>query len=204
MPSKRKRPAVRPRKSPQQERSRFTVDAILEAAAYILVRRGYEGLTTNRIAERAGVNVASLYQYFPNKEAVLAELMRRHAVETRRTALSILEARRGRGFASTVRGVVAAIVAAHAVEPELHRIFTVEGARLGIPGIDGTDPAGLGAELGRWIDPERRPDGELALWIAWTAAHAVIHASVVERPEDASGEALIDEVTRLLVRFLRG
>jgi AcrR family transcriptional regulator len=65
------------RRSPRQTRSRATWEAILEAAAQILERHGAAALTTNRIAERAGVSIGSLYQYFPNKHAVLAELIRR-------------------------------------------------------------------------------------------------------------------------------
>src|SRR5262249_62418487 len=72
-----------PRKTPRQDRSRATVEALLEATAHILVRDGYARLTTNRIAERAGVNIASLYQYFPGKEAIVAELRRRHGDEQR-------------------------------------------------------------------------------------------------------------------------
>ena len=66
------------RKIPRQRRACQTVDFILEAAAYILSEQGIEGFTTNRIAERAGVNIASLYQYFPNKGAILEELQARH------------------------------------------------------------------------------------------------------------------------------
>lgn len=58
---------VEPRRRPVQSRSQATVEAVLQATAYILVRDGYARLTTNRIAERAGVNIASLYQFFPNK-----------------------------------------------------------------------------------------------------------------------------------------
>lgn len=60
-----------PRKLPQQERSKVTVDAILIAAAHILTENGYDNASTNRIAERAGVSISSLYQYFPNKEAIM-------------------------------------------------------------------------------------------------------------------------------------
>ena len=63
-----------PRKLPRQDRSRATVDAILEAAARVLVKEGFERTTTNRVAEAAGVSVGSLYQYFPNKEAILFRL----------------------------------------------------------------------------------------------------------------------------------
>lgn len=65
-----------PRKQASQARARATRAAILEAAARILEAGGTAGLNTNAIAQRAGVSVGSLYQYFPNKEAILAELIR--------------------------------------------------------------------------------------------------------------------------------
>lgn len=70
-----------PRKQARQARSRVTQSAILEAAARILERQGQDGLTTNAIAQRAGVSVGSLYQYFPNKEAILASLIRAKRTE---------------------------------------------------------------------------------------------------------------------------
>ena len=68
---------LEPRKRPHQQRSAATVDAILEAAARILERKGLDVLTTNAVAELAGVSIGSLYQYFPGKAAILAELIRR-------------------------------------------------------------------------------------------------------------------------------
>lgn len=62
-----------PRKRPQQNRSKETVRAIREACARIVHKEGPEAVTTARIAEVAGVNIASLYQYFPNKHAILAD-----------------------------------------------------------------------------------------------------------------------------------
>ncbi|MFK5979236.1 MAG: TetR/AcrR family transcriptional regulator [Rhizobiaceae bacterium] len=67
----------KPRKLPLQTRSGETVYAIIEATARILESEGCDGLTTNHIAERAGVSIGSLYQYFPNKQAILAELLRK-------------------------------------------------------------------------------------------------------------------------------
>lgn len=69
--------ATTPRKAPRQARAAATIDVILQGAAHILRRDGLGGLTTNHIAERAGVSIGSLYQYFPGKEAILAELIRR-------------------------------------------------------------------------------------------------------------------------------
>ncbi|MBU2867775.1 TetR/AcrR family transcriptional regulator [Pacificibacter marinus] len=68
--------AINKRKSPRQERAQATVAFILEASAHILVERGHGALNTNQIAMRAGVSVGSLYQYFPNKEAIMTELIR--------------------------------------------------------------------------------------------------------------------------------
>lgn len=62
---------VNPRKQPIQERSKFTVEAIFEAAIQIFTENGYTGSTTDLIAERAGVSIGTLYQYFPNKKAIL-------------------------------------------------------------------------------------------------------------------------------------
>src|SRR6185503_3042990 len=75
-----------PRKRPRQARSRETVSAILAATSRVLVKHGFDGLTTNAVAEAAGVSIGSLYQYFPNKEALVAGLIERH-VETWNRAL---------------------------------------------------------------------------------------------------------------------
>lgn len=69
--------ALKPRKRPIQERSATTVEAILEATIRILRTEGWARLTTTRVAGRAGVSVGSLYQYFPNREAIAAALVRR-------------------------------------------------------------------------------------------------------------------------------
>ncbi|TIT73203.1 MAG: helix-turn-helix transcriptional regulator, partial [Mesorhizobium sp.] len=67
-----------PRKNASQERSRATMDALIEATARILVRDGFDKASTNRIAEEAGVSVGSLYQYYPGKEALVAAVIDRH------------------------------------------------------------------------------------------------------------------------------
>jgi len=73
-----------PKKQPKQDRSRATVDYILKAAAQLLDQDGaYYGLNTNRIAKKAGVAVASLYQYFPNKEAIVNALFEMELSEER-------------------------------------------------------------------------------------------------------------------------
>ncbi len=66
------------RKQPAQRRSHHTVDRILDAAAHVFAERGYTATTTNHVATEAGVSIGSLYQYFPNKDALLGALEERH------------------------------------------------------------------------------------------------------------------------------
>ena len=118
------RSSLQPRRRPRQRRSRETVDAILEGAARVFAERGHAGGTTNHIAEAAGVSVGSLYEYFPNKDAILvalAERQRDAMVERVRGAL------RDPGTTPAVRpvleGLVVGLLDAHATDPQLHRVL---------------------------------------------------------------------------------
>lgn len=78
MPRKNKeRAAHRPHRIPQQARARATFDSILDAAERLLGKHGYAAVTTNHIADTAGVGIGSLYEYFPDKDAIVAEVARR-------------------------------------------------------------------------------------------------------------------------------
>src|SRR5437667_11854396 len=78
---RRTQAALEPRKSPVQARSAATVDAVLEATIQVLLQVGKERLTTTKVALRAGVSVGTLYQYFPNKSALLKAALKRHLDE---------------------------------------------------------------------------------------------------------------------------
>lgn len=201
----RKRPKLSPRKQPQQGRSRETVEAILQAATYLLVRTGYDAMTTNQIAERAGVNIASLYQYFPNKQAIVVELMQRHVAKTRTAMLPVLEHSRGASTGARIRLLVEAMAAEHAVDPKLHEIFTALGPQLGFEPASDAD-ATIAAERETWVREMAGTlaDPELSLWVAQTAIHAVFHAAFAERPDVAASPALIAELVRLVTPFLSG
>jgi AcrR family transcriptional regulator len=203
-PKAARRAGLSPRKSPRQERSRATVEAILEAATDILIRHGAGRLTTNRIAERAGVNIASLYQYFPGKHAILAELRRRHGAERRAAIRQVLIERRGDSLESTLRALVSMGVAAHAVNPALERVFSEELPPLRYADISATD-APLFGEFRAWLTRSATgiTDRDLAMWMVATAADAVIHRAVVERPDDLANGSIAGELVTLLVRYLK-
>jgi AcrR family transcriptional regulator len=86
---------LEPRKSPVQARSAASVDALLEATIQILLHGGKERLTTTKVALRAGVSVGSLYQYFPNKSALLQAALRRHLDEVTEAMERVCEEQRG-------------------------------------------------------------------------------------------------------------
>lgn len=99
--------ALKPRKKPLQTRSTATVDAIVEATIRILRRDGWAGCTTTRIATLAGVSVGSLYQYFPNRNAIAVEIVRQRT----RTYLAAVVAADLSGAATPEEAVEAAIAA---------------------------------------------------------------------------------------------
>ena len=107
------------RKMPRQERSRALVDAIVEAAGRVLVRSGREAVTTNSVALVAGVSIGSLYQYFPNREAIIAAVAHRHAHRIYHRVAD-LELSHATSLDEAVTRMVAALFAAHAIDPALH------------------------------------------------------------------------------------
>jgi AcrR family transcriptional regulator len=199
-----RRPQLSPRKTATQERSRATVEAVLEAAADILVRDGYAKLTTNRIAERAGVDIASLYQYFPGKDAIVAELRRRHGIQGRAAIRKALIDQRGQNLESTLRALISMAVAAHADTPRLHHAFTEEMPVLRYSDLAAEDPSTF-AEFRRFLETSAVgvPDLDLAQWLVATATGAVIHRAIVERPDDVASGRITEELVTLLLGYLR-
>jgi AcrR family transcriptional regulator len=189
--------AFTPRKRPLQERAQATVDAILQATTYILVRNGWRGLATNSIAERAGVNIASLYQYFPNKEAIVAELRRRYLAQLQSCESS---GEKPKTLRAALRSSVETLIRQRQVNPELHRVFEEELPRsTGVLGDDGAKAkANFDVKLLRKV-----PDLELAGFISRAAATSIIDTAARERPELLASADFKDEVVTLLERYLR-
>jgi AcrR family transcriptional regulator len=120
---------IGPRKSPSQERSRRTVDRILDAATRIFHEQGYTGATTNDIADEADISVGSLYQYFPNKDALLVALTQRH-ITTTTTDLTnlLLDLPRDSDLETTFRTVVDFLVSQHDLD-DLHLLVMHQAPR---------------------------------------------------------------------------
>jgi len=180
-----------------------TVDAIIQATTYILTEDGWEGLTTNAIAERAGVNIGSLYQYFPNKEAIIAELQRRHAEATHaelHKALNLLPEQPSLKEALTL--VVEMLINEHRVAPAVHKAITEELPRTVRCMLEEEEQ--LRRQILESLKPFMRnvPDPDLAIYMVSVAAEAIIHDVTAERPALLDQPSLAAELVVLLENYL--
>lgn len=109
-----KAPIVRfePRKTPRQARSTVSVEAIMQATIQVLLKEGKSKLTTTRIAERAGVSVGTLYQYFPNKNSLLQALLKEHLDSVALAVETACQAAHGASLASMAEAITSAFVQA--------------------------------------------------------------------------------------------
>lgn len=206
--AKRAKKTANPRKVPEQDRSRQTVKAIVEAAAHILIKHGYDAFTTNRVAERAGVSIGSLYQYFPNKDALLSELMRRHLVDIEQSVEAMAARALTAPLADVIHDGIQQNVQSHLIDPELHRVLSEEVPRLG--GMDWKKAFGERMEMRvRGMLEARRNeivvgDIDLAVYIVTRTVEAVVHNAVTRQTKAIASGALAEELTRMLVGFLTG
>ena len=159
-------------------------------------------MTTNHIAERAGVNIASLYQYFPNKQAIVIELLKRHVERARRALVPVMERSRDGTIEQRLRSMIELMAAEHAVDPQLHALFTTLGPQLGFEPASRDSDTAIARQSAAWVKASSLPNPALALWVAQTAIHAVFHTAFIERPDIASQPILVDELVRLVTPYL--
>ena len=129
-----------PRKSPVQARSTASVDAILKATVQVLLKVGKEKLTTTRVAARAGVSVGTLYQYFPNKSALLKAAMRLHMEEIFAEVEKVCVGERGQKVEQMAEALAVAFLAVKMRDPKKSRALyavgsDVEGAKIAASGV---------------------------------------------------------------------
>lgn len=195
-----------PRKQPRQARSRAMVDAILDAAARVLIERGYAGTTTNAVAEVAGVSVGSLYQYFPNKDSLITALHQRHALQMRTLLDAALERHQASTLREALQGVVESAVEAHQLDADLHRVL--ERQLQGLDQFPGAEEASADIEgrIRALLESHRDeivvPDLALATFVLMHAVHALIHAVAIDRPAQVPVQAATRETVRMVVAYL--
>jgi AcrR family transcriptional regulator len=200
--------AETPRKMPRQARSQATVEAILEAAARILAGDGYAAMSTNRVAEVAGVSVGSLYQYFPNKDSLVAALHERHGRQMHELIISEVVAARGKSLRVAVTALVGALLKAHLIEPALHRVLEAEFPFFDLQSDDTESDQRLHHEVHELLTEHRAmlvvDDQALAVYIMMTTVESLVHAAVLDPPAGIKTQRLESAIVDLVMRYLSG
>jgi AcrR family transcriptional regulator len=201
---------TKPRKTPFQERSRATVDALLAATARVLVKDGYDRASTNRIAAAAGVSIGSLYQYFPSKEALVAALIDTHVsamlAVLRESLVRVVE----EPLAVAVRETIRSVVRAHALDPRLHRAIAEgvpkAGKRSSVHDVERAAATSLLPYLvarKNEVLPARAANLELTVFVLVQSVEGVVHAAIIgDLPFQE--DDLVAELSELCLRYLTG
>lgn len=194
------------RKAPRQQRSRATVDVIVEAAARVLGRRGWARFTTNEIAAVAGVSVGSLYQYFPNKLAIAEAIRQRHLDEVLRVLSAADEQSEPLALEQRVARFVDGVIAAHSIDQALHHVLVDEvplGARSSYVAFEAEYQRRYQALLAA-ADGRGGDDGEgqaMAARMLSSAVEGVVHSAAGRNELGAA--AFRTELVRLILAYLR-
>jgi AcrR family transcriptional regulator len=195
------------RVAPRQERARASVDAILTAAEQVLREHGFARATTNRIADRAGVNVALVYRYFAGKEAIVGALIERGANATYQAVQRALAEGEALPFPLAVRRVFETLVAPPGLDPVLHReLFEhvdVTRRRQVLHSVR-TRLSELFAAFLEQRAGDMRPltDREALVFVLQHAIEAATHAVAFYRPDELDRERALDALVELVTRAL--
>ena len=198
------KPPYAMRKQPRQRRAMATVDAILEGAARILVDTGYATASTNRIAEVAGVSIGSLYEYFPGKEVIFAELRRR------RMAGWYAKLRAGPRSGSpkaVIRHIVTTQIHYAAANPELYVALETEVPRVAVSEVQGAIQDDFLQLSTAYLEAHRhllRPGAPIAFVAEFLArwVSSTIHGFAMHAPRELERPHLAEELIEAVVRYL--
>jgi AcrR family transcriptional regulator len=168
------------------------VDAVLDAVERVLKREGVNAITTNRIAEAAGVSIGSVYQYFPDKRSIFAALHQRHVEQVARVIEHTLTEHASASLEDFTCALVAGLMDAHAIDPELHAIIT-DAVPESSPGFR----RALTATFER-VRVDSSPRGDRLQFVLPHLVEALVHGGVTQ------GSALsVDSAKQEAVRAVR-
>ncbi|CAL9606914.1 TetR/AcrR family transcriptional regulator [Streptomyces sp. enrichment culture] len=196
---------LQPRKRPRQVRAELTRQRILTAAAHVFAEYGYAAGTTNRIAERARVSIGSLYQYYPNKDAILLELMTRHLTAGIVAHRKRRDAEPSGTLEQALRAQVRAVIDNHRDDPNLLRVMFEHAPRSPelfrkIAQFEREHIAYAQQLLAE--HPEVRvQDTYVAARLVVSTAELVIH-KVMAEPDPLDVERLENEMVAMLLSYL--
>jgi AcrR family transcriptional regulator len=194
------------RRNPRQERSRITVAALLEAATRVFTEQGYARSTTNRIADAAGVSVGSLYQYFPDKLALLSALHERHLTVLMGAMTKACRTTAPAGLEPALRAVIKTAAAHHTERAVLVRAFVRHLPPSDKPPRASTMEfqAALRALLAANRGQLRLADHDLALFMLRSLGRSIMRSAAESRPRDLASGTMARELLASAMAFLTG
>ena len=192
------------KKQPRQARAVATVDAILDAAAQLLIEAGWDACSTNRIAAHAGVSIGSLYEYFPGKDAVFAELRRRHG---RKWYEALMREPRPTAPAEVIRYLVTNRVAFVLDNPTLYVALETQVPRSAVADLEAEVFADFKqASVAYFVAHEQElrefsDHAQLAEFLMRTVS-ATVHDYAVHAPEQLAQPGVTQGLIDMLERYL--
>jgi AcrR family transcriptional regulator len=194
------------RRTPTQPRAQDTVHVILEAAARILQREGRAALNTNHIAERAGISVGTLYQYFPNKEAILVAMARRELATDEASVIKALTQPAKDGETDLVRLAIRVLINAYSRRREAHRVafetLISEGLGDELAATVQKVAQTVGAESHRLLPGRAAPITPASLFVITRAISGVLRAASQERSPLLGTVEFENELVKLVQTYL--
>jgi AcrR family transcriptional regulator len=194
------------RRRPSQRRSRQTFEAVLDAVGRILKREGVKAVTTNRIAEVAGVSIGSVYQYFPDKRSIFIALHARHVEDVDRVIHATLVENASAPLEKLIRALIDAVVNAHSPDPALYQMMLTEvphraeGTRDFAVRLHGTFRLAIAARI---RDLETDHDLDKVVFVVTHMVESLSHGTVLRRPPGLSVAEATDEIVRAVIAYLR-
>ena len=206
--AQRVRPDAREVRVPRQARAQETVDALLIATKTLLIRGGAEAATTNAVAKLAGVSIGSLYQYFPSREALIAELSKRHVARVLALTFREIDALLGTSIRVGARRLIKLMIEMHRQDPELHAAIEAIHPGLGARAQLGQMEAQVLSVARAYLERHRHElvvdDLDRAAFVVVTTIEALTHDACLKRPQLLEGDALVDDISRMILGYLTG
>lgn len=193
------------RRLPKQRRARQTVDAVLDAVVRVLKREAFKAVTTNRIAEVAGVSIGSVYQYFPDKQAIFVALHQRHIEQIDRLVETRLIEHAASSLDELMRAMIEAMVDAHSCDPELYELLATEvphradGSRDFAARLHGAFRLAIAS---RAHQLKKNRDLDKLVFMVTNMVESLSHAALFRRPPRLSLAAAKAEVVRAVLAYL--